>query len=467
MWLLFILLISSVRTEDHECVERKLRSVQLGVAFEKFKTDVVSFFKSSVITIERRRKTIQKALKKFINEAFGDDTIENTTPAKRLISGEKIYQDGNIEELVNSHGYNVEHHTVVTTDGYILMVHRILPALLNETNFNSGTVLLHHGLLGSSDDWVLLGPKKSLPYLLVDACYDVWLTNARGNKYSTGHISRTKEDGKFWKFSWHEIGQYDLSSVIDYIQNQNDKVEQLHFIGHSMGCTALLALLSTYPGYNQLLKSAVLLAPLAFMYEIKGPMRLLADFYNQHKQLSLQYLGDHDFVTLQNFPKNFLNKFCIGSEILCSNPLLLLANGGQEISNVTLKNNILRNVPGGGSMRTIIHYIQLVKSGQFQMFDMGKSKNLKIYGRVSPPTYRLNDVTLPVALFTSSDDWLSTNRDVQSLLSNLPNPVIHHVVRRNEFSHTDFVWAEDADVLVYYLILDVIKLISLGTTDMD
>ncbi len=36
-------------------------------------------------------------------------------------------------------------------------------------------VLVQHGLLCSSADWLVLGPGKSLPYLLWDAGYDVFL----------------------------------------------------------------------------------------------------------------------------------------------------------------------------------------------------------------------------------------------------------------------------------------------------
>ncbi|XP_063837832.1 lipase 3-like [Ostrinia nubilalis] len=463
----------SANTEDYAngaCMEQQFRGAVeragggLVSSFEKFRNEVESFFKANMKQMERRRVTIKKAFFKFINEAFADDIPAklNTT----VMSHEENSEAGVLmEELVKSHGYKAESHAVVTTDGYVLIVHRILPATLNESATKSGIVLLHHGLFGSSEDWVLLGPKKSLPYLLVNAHYDVWLTNARGNKYSKAHMSRTMTDDEFWNFSWHEIGQFDLSAVIDYIREQNDKDQPLHYVGHSMGATALLALLSTYPTYNQVLKSAVLLAPLAFMYEVKGPIRLLAEFYNQNTFVSLKFLGAHDFAPLEYFPRNFIEKFCKGTKIMCLNPLLLLANGGREIANKTLRQNILNRVPAGGSMKTIIHYIQLVKSGQFQMFDMGRSQNLKKYGRVAPPIYRLNDVTLPVAIFSSSDDWLSTIPDIQSLLSNILNPVIHHVIKRHEFSHTDFVWAEDADVLVYYLILDVLKQITEGRND--
>ena len=49
-------------------------------------------------------------------------------------------------------------------------------------------IVMQHGLLDSSWSWFINNDKKStLPYILAEQGYDVWLANNRGNKYCIGH----------------------------------------------------------------------------------------------------------------------------------------------------------------------------------------------------------------------------------------------------------------------------------------
>ena len=49
-----------------------------------------------------------------------------------------------------------------TEDGYLLTVHRIPGSMSETASSGKRVVLLQHGILGSSADWVMLGPKQSL-----------------------------------------------------------------------------------------------------------------------------------------------------------------------------------------------------------------------------------------------------------------------------------------------------------------
>jgi len=113
----------------------------------------------------------------------------------------------NFTQIIQAKGYPVETHNVTTEDGYILTVFR----MPNPTGL---PVLLQHGLLDSSFTWILNEPNQSLPYLLWDRGYDVWMGNNRGNLYSKSHVSLNPDSKEFWQFSWDQVSSLVLSSVL-------------------------------------------------------------------------------------------------------------------------------------------------------------------------------------------------------------------------------------------------------------
>lgn len=158
-------------------------------------------------------------------------------------------------------GYHFENHTVVTEDGYILQIHR-----LNAQNFqaNSSTpvVFFMHGSFQSSMGWLMAGVQHSLPFRLADSGYDVWMGNARGNRYSRCHLKLDpdRQPKEFFDFSWHEMGYYDMPASVDHIRLATG-VGRIHVVTHSQGSAAAYVMLSERPEYNQKIRSSVALAP--------------------------------------------------------------------------------------------------------------------------------------------------------------------------------------------------------------
>lgn len=92
---------------------------------------------------------------------------------------------------------------MVTEDGYILEMHRIPHKNgVTDPDPNRPVVLLMHGLLCSSADWVITGVDKGLAFILSDLGYDVWLGNARGNTWSKNHTDYNPQNhrSQYWDF---------------------------------------------------------------------------------------------------------------------------------------------------------------------------------------------------------------------------------------------------------------------------
>lgn len=177
-------------------------------------------------------------------------------------------------ELISSAGYEGEAHEVETEDGHFLRLHRVLPKVSQRTK---KPVFLMHGILATAADFLITGPKIALAYLLADSGYDVWLGNARGNKFSSTHRTYSSTSKEFWSFSWHEIGFYDLSAMIDYMLRET-KAKKAFYAGHSQGTTAFLVLLSTRPEYNDKIIQAHLMAPSAFRKKLPRLRSILYSF---------------------------------------------------------------------------------------------------------------------------------------------------------------------------------------------
>lgn len=190
-------------------------------------------------------------------------------------------------QIIKMNSYQCETHKIQTKDDYILTVHRIPPSTLplsqQKTSNTSGIqmlpkrpVILMHGLIGSAADFTLPGKNRALAALLHEQGYDVWLPNARGTTYSKKHLTFDSSQPSFWNFSWHEIGQQDLPAIVDYILDFTHQ-SSVHYVAHSQGSTVFFVMLSEKPQYNEKIASAHLLAPVAFLKDLKSPpMRIMA-----------------------------------------------------------------------------------------------------------------------------------------------------------------------------------------------
>ncbi|KAK4872302.1 hypothetical protein RN001_016426 [Aquatica leii] len=326
-----------------------------------------------------------------------------------------------VPELVKKYGYPCESHTVTTTDGYILTLHRIPHGKGDSSSKNRPAVYVQHGLLCSSADWLLAGPEKSLGYILADAGYDVWLSNVRGNRYSRKHSTLDPNSAEFWNFSWHEIALNDVTAMIDYVLKQTSQ-DNLHYIGHSQGTTVFYVMCSEKPEYNKKIKVQMSLAPIGYMDHLVSPLiRLLA---RVDLGAVTKLVGANEFLPTTKFLA-IVGKFLCSdnsvTQVLCTNALFALAGFNQKQMNATLLPVLMGHTPAGSATKQIFHYTQEINSGKFEKWNGGLLENKKLYNSIQPPSYNIEKITAPVYLYYSRNDWLSHEIDVNRLHEHLPN----------------------------------------------
>lgn len=345
-----------------------------------------------------------------------------------------------IQELTSKYGYPFEEHNVTTDDGYILALHHI-PC---KKNCVGEAIFLMHGLVDTSDTWILQGPNKSLGYILADKGYDIWMGNARGNKYSMSHKYLQPSESEFWQFTWEEIGYYDLTAMIDYTLNATNNA-QLYYIGHSQGTTSFFVMNSMRPEYNMKIKMMFALAPVAWCKNIKSPVVRM--FSPAYKILGYFLSNFNTYSATTDFFHKFAMSICNVMPNRCDNLIKLIIGNDYDFVNKTMLPILFGHIPSSSSTMQFVHYGQLVESGKFRRYDYGEEGNMKRYNDTIPPDYDLSAITVPISIYYSGNDWLSDRTDVEVLIQKLKSVKFINFIE--PFNHWDFLYAEIASDAVY------------------
>merc|ERR1711953_826988 len=324
--------------------------------------------------------------------------------------------DLSTDTMITLAGYQSETHKVVTPDGYILTLYRIV---------GSGPVVfMQHGLEDSSAAWVLAGPDHGAPaFRLAAEGYDVW------------------------QFSWDEMAKYDLPTELNFVMNHTSS-QKIYYVGHSMGTTTYMAMNSMDPTWADKVELAVLLAPIAFVDHMHSPIKLIAPFSDL-----VQWVADHmgigEFLP-SNWLMDLIADFACGPnnplEIICENVVFLLTGYDEQQMNKTMLPTIASHCPAGTSPYTVLQYAQEIKHKRFAGLDWGNDeKNIAHHGTPEPPVYNLRDVNTKIALFWGNNDWLCDERDLMKIVGNVPNIVVNNQVPWDGWNHLDFLYAIDID----------------------
>jgi lysosomal acid lipase/cholesteryl ester hydrolase len=378
--------------------------------------------------------------------------------------GEDPHCDRGTIEYIEAKGYPSEEHFVTTPDGFVLGLHRV-PA---PTHSNDGAdsaplklrpVLVLHGFMHSSEAFTIRqNVTDSLPLVLHDAGYDIWLGNNRGNKYSHKHISKKPKHEDFWDFSLDDMARYDVPSMIEYVLAQTG-ASSLTLVGFSQGTAQAFAYLSqTYSSkVNLFIALAPVIVPRGFANPVVDSLaRARPDFI--FLLFGKRQLLPSTLFWRNNLPRAYFVqlidlalKFLFGWDTSCLSE--------QE------KPLLYSHIYSHASVKTVVQWFQMIQSCRFQMFDDYKSSNISpgsghdIYPGYVLPQYQLGQIKTPVACFCGGRDTLPQTSD---LLRALPKDKRVFVHVEEKYEHLDFMWAKDIAVTIYPKILDLLGKFNSG-----
>ncbi|XP_030539656.2 triacylglycerol lipase 2-like isoform X2 [Rhodamnia argentea] len=359
--------------------------------------------------------------------------------------------------MVEPQNYDCEEHTVTTQDGYILSLQRISVRQSGGTTGDRPPVMLQHGVFMDGITWLLLPADKSLAFLLADNKFDVWIANTRGTKYSRGHTSLSPDDEAYWNWTWDTLVSSDLPAVFNYVYHQTG--QRLHYVGHSQGTLMALAAFSKEQLLD-MLRSAVLLSPIAYMGQMTSPVaRSAAENFLAE---ALYWLGVDEFDLRGVAAVKLLQDICQKTGVDCTH-MLTAFTGPNCCLNSTIVDVFLDHEPQPTSTMNLIHLAQMIRDGTISMYDYGdEGQNVEHYGQATPPLYNMSSIPndLPLFLSYGGADALSDVRDVKLLLDSLKDHDGDKLVTqyREDYAHADFVMGENAKEVVYDPLMAFLRL---------
>jgi len=338
-------------------------------------------------------------------------------------------------EYCTYYSYPVENHTIITEDGYILTYFRI-QAKYSTIVSGLPVVYLQHGLLDSSDTFIVNSEPLAPAFIFANRGYDVWLGNSIGNKWSLNNTSLSPKDPAFWQFNFDQMAQYDLPAAFTYISNYTGK--KINYVGHSQGTTIMFAALSLQiPAIMDNIICFMALGPVTYLdHTTSNIMYLLAN--NEFDNLLID-LGVEDFFPPDWATTEFGIYFCKYFPMGCEDIIELLCDADPQDDNYDRMDVIMGHEPAGTSTQDMLHWKQMLINHTFSMYDYGPAQNMIIYHQLIPPPYNLSNIFIPVSLFVGNADKLADVEDALALKGNLTNSAS---VFWGEYplGHMSFVW---------------------------
>ncbi|KAB5594219.1 hypothetical protein CTheo_2300 [Ceratobasidium theobromae] len=372
---------------------------------------------------------------------------------------EEIRAAEDFEDLCRLWGYQSESHVVQTKDGYMLGLHR-LPKARGESTARPGTsiqkpvVYLHHA--ASAEVWVCLtDAQRCLPFTLVDAGYDVWLGNNRGNKYSKKSLHSIPSQDKFWNYSIDDFCLYDIPDSIEHILKVT-KNKSLSYIGFSQGTAQAFAALSIHPELNEKVDIFIALAPAMSPPGLHQP--LVDGLMKASPTLMYLFFGRKSILPSTVFWQSILYPPIFVKVI--DTFLTLLFNWRGENIVPSQKIAAYAHLYSYTSTKSVVHWFQIMRNAGFQMYDDDVQSPVSFLGKkfYRPVKFPTRNITTPIFILYGGIDSLV---DIDVMLAELPKHTTHQVVPNYE--HLDILWGRDVHKLVFPHILRALKETQQGT----
>jgi pimeloyl-ACP methyl ester carboxylesterase len=333
----------------------------------------------------------------------------------------------------------IEKFNVTTQDGYINTIWHVWDPVakpLLKENGEKHVAFLQHGLIDIAGTWFFNTPSQSPAYTLANNGYDLWLGNNRGTSESQRHVNLTTADKKYWKFSFDEMGQYDLPANLEFVL-QKTGVSKLTYMGHSQGTTQFWIAAILYPELMTKVEAFVGFAPVMFLGHqssslVTTLMMVNFDYLLEDAFNSVLVKGHSLFTGIGPY---FIDKL---PRTVWSFVESIVGYDKVSHMDPSRMPMMAQNDVGGTGTPNLRHWSHNLRGTRFT------NKNDVEYDTSVLLSSLANT---KIALFVGKNDALAQPLDFERLVGILPHQNLKYWVLE-DYNHLDYMWAKDADQLV-------------------
>ncbi|KAH9475222.1 putative lipase C16A3.12c [Psilocybe cubensis] len=350
-----------------------------------------------------------------------------SSDAIELDVAKKVKNAKNFRQICSIFGYQHEDHPIVTDDGYLLLLQRILPkGGTTNAEGQRRVVYMQHGLLTNSELFMrVTDSRKCIPLVLADQGYDVWMGNNRGNKYSRRHLHKKVDSPEYWDFCIDDFARHDIPTSIDYVLKHTGQ-EKLSYIGFSQGTAQAFASLSVHPDLNEKIDVFIALAPI--MVPPGYSFSYLDSFVKRDPSIIYRIFGRKSMFPSVAMWQSILPASILHRIVDVAVMYLL----GFYNKNITYAQKIAayNNIYCSSSVKAVVHWSQIMRNSVFSTYEDGAGRSAS-----SLTPYPTQGIKTPIVLIYGDHDSLF---DLETALKHLPQNI--KCRRLYDYEHLDVLW---------------------------
>lgn len=274
----------------------------------------------------------------------------------------------------------------------------------------------------------------------------------------------------------YEHSHYDLRQQVEYVLEVT-KQKSLFYVGHSQGTTVMFQRLAEADEqWQKKIRTFFALAPAGGFFKPFYPFRFLE---NNVIQALIQIVLEGDLgvypIAVPALITNTLAEICSLKPIQYFCAYLIGVSSGSEILAQMNNSRIpvyLKHFPAATSTLNLLSWAQVFKYHELRRLDLGRTKNLEVYGRPEPPSFRYQNILADTYVFfrsmnrklrtyhnkanSSKDDVIADEEDVKNVILKNYGPGMKESFDLDHFTHFDFAIGLRATDEVYKPIIRII-----------